>query len=132
MKCLKRKKWLGEKGAVSIEFLGILPFFFMFFLLLWQVVASGYAVFTAKTAVNNAAKTYAATKQMDKAINSAKDTIGSSDVVTYKNLVPKSLGNGKFKLILYTNHPLTFVPKQWREKSSLDLEQEAIGKVLVP
>jgi hypothetical protein len=42
------------------------------------------------------------------------------------------LGNGKFKLVLYTEHSLTFIPKQWREKASLELELEAIGKVLVP
>ncbi|MDE3840776.1 hypothetical protein C0966_15990 [Bacillus methanolicus] len=126
------KRWQNEKGSVSIEFLGILPFYFMLFLLLWQVVASGYAVFTAKTAVNNAAKTYAATNKIDQAEKSAKETLGSSNVITYKDLVPTDLGNGKFKLILYTNHSLTFIPKQWREKASLELEQEAIGKVLVP
>ena len=41
------KKFKGvrnERGSLSIEFLGILPFYFLFFLLLWQVVASGYAV----------------------------------------------------------------------------------------
>ncbi|AIE58784.1 TadE/TadG family type IV pilus assembly protein [Bacillus methanolicus] len=128
----RNKEINNEKGSVSIEFLGILPFYFMFFLLLWQVVASGYAVFTAKTAVNNAAKTYAATNQLSQAIDSAKETLGSSNVITYKDLVPTDLGNGKFKLVLYTEHSLTFIPKQWREKASLELEQEAIGKVLVP
>ena len=28
----------NERGSLSIEFLGILPFYFLFFLLLWQVV----------------------------------------------------------------------------------------------
>jgi hypothetical protein len=50
-----------------------------------QVVASGYAVFTAKTAVNNAAKTYAATNQLSEAIDSAKETLGSSNVIKYKD-----------------------------------------------
>ncbi|WP_034645067.1 TadE family protein [Bacillus methanolicus] len=128
----KNQKANNETGSVSIEFLGILPFYFMFFLLLWQVVASGYAVFTAKTAVNNAAKTYAATNKIDQAEKSAKETLGSSNVIKYKDLVPTDLGNGKFKLVLYTDHSLTFIPKQWKEKASLELEQEAIGKVLVP
>ncbi|EIJ79839.1 hypothetical protein PB1_05722 [Bacillus methanolicus PB1] len=132
MTMFKNQKANNETGSVSIEFLGILPFYFMFFLLLWQVVASGYAVFTAKTAVNNAAKTYAATNKIDQAEKSAKETLGSSNVIKYKDLVPTDLGNGKFKLVLYTDHSLTFIPKQWKEKASLELEQEAIGKVLVP
>ncbi|WP_257985967.1 pilus assembly protein [Bacillus sp. M6-12] len=117
---------------MSIEFLGILPFYFMFFLLLWQVVASGYAVFTAKTAVNNAAKTFAATNELTEAIDSAQETLGNSEVISYKNLVTTDLGNGKFKIVLYTDHSLTFIPDQWRKKASLELEQEAIGKVMAP
>ncbi|MBM4763253.1 pilus assembly protein [Bacillus sp. B15-48] len=121
----------NEKGAISIEFLGILPFFFMFFLLLWQVVGTGYAVFTAKTAVNDAAKAYGASDNINEAINAAKDTLGSSNVIEYKNLVPQSLGNGHFKLVLYTDHYLTFVPEKWRQNLPLKLEQEAYGKVLI-
>ncbi|RFU67769.1 pilus assembly protein [Peribacillus saganii] len=127
-----KRRLRNEKGSVSLEFLGILPFYFMFFLLLWQVVASGYAVFTAKTAVNNAAKTFAATNELNEAIISAQETLGSSEIISYKNLVPSDLGNGKFKIILYTEHSLTFVPEQWRKKASLELEQEAIGKVMAP
>ncbi|PLS15389.1 hypothetical protein CVD28_24005 [Bacillus sp. M6-12] len=127
-----RRRLRNEKGSVSIEFLGILPFYFMFFLLLWQVVASGYAVFTAKTAVNNAAKTFAATNELTEAIDSAQETLGNSEVISYKNLVTTDLGNGKFKIVLYTDHSLTFIPDQWRKKASLELEQEAIGKVMAP
>ena len=83
----KSKKHLqNEKGAITFEFLGILPFFFMFFLLLWQVVGSGYAVFTAKTAVNDAAKTFAATKDINDAVLAAKTTIGSSDILKYDRI----------------------------------------------
>lgn len=122
----------NEKGSVSIEFLGILPFYFMFFLLLWQVVATGYAVFTAKTAVNNAAKTYAETYNLYEAIDTAKETLGTSNVISYKDIQRYNLGSGKFKLVLYTDHSLTFIPKQWKNSATLELEQEAIGKVLIP
>ena len=104
----------------------------MFFLLLWQVVGTGYAVFTAKTAVNDAAKTFAATKDFDDAVLAAKTTIGSSGVLKYDSLeVPEYSTNGDFKIVLYTDHYLTFIPEKWREKASLDLEQEAYGKVLL-
>lgn len=125
--------WQNEKGAISIEFLGILPFFFMFFLLLWQVVGTGYAVFTAKTAVNDAAKVFAATDDTTAAIQAAKDTLGSSNVIKYNQLiVPEYSANGDFKMILYTDHYLTFVPPKWREAAAIDFKQEAYGKVLVP
>jgi uncharacterized protein (UPF0333 family) len=124
--------WQNEKGAISIEFLGILPFFFLFFLLLWQVVGTGYAVFTAKTAVNDAAKTYAATKDLTKAQEAAKNVLGNSDVVKFKSMTePASTANGSFKLVLYTDHYITFIPEKWRSKASLELEQEAFGKVLI-
>nr|WP_295974881.1 pilus assembly protein [uncultured Bacillus sp.] len=122
----------NEKGSISIEFLGILPFFFLFFLLLWQVVGTGYAVFTAKTAVNDAAKTFAATDDLNQAIGVAKDTLGNSSVIKYKDLaVTEYNGNGHFKLILHTDHYINFIPERWRMKATLDLEQEAYGKVLL-
>jgi hypothetical protein len=123
--------WKEEKGAISIEFLGILPFFFMFFLLLWQVVGTGYAVFTAKTAVNDAAKTYAATDNIDQAIHKVQETIGDSNVLEYKSLDQQSLGNGHFKLVLQTDHYLTFVPDKWRRSMPFEFEMEAYGKVLM-
>jgi hypothetical protein len=126
------RKLNNERGAISIEFLGILPFFFLFFLLLWQVVGTGYAVFTAKTAVNDAAKVYATTNDEWKAIEAAKDSIGSSPVLEYKDLkIPEySSATGKFKLVLYTNHRIEFIPEKWRDFSTIEFEQEVYGKVL--
>ncbi|MFE8703878.1 pilus assembly protein [Cytobacillus sp. FJAT-54145] len=122
----------NEKGAISIEFLGILPFFFLFFLLLWQVVGTGYAVFTAKIAVSDAAKTFAVTNSTIKAIETAKETIGSSTVLKYKDLqIPEySVTSGKFKIVLYAEHSVNFIPEKWRDYATLELEQEVHGKVL--
>lgn len=128
-----KNKLNNEKGAITFEFLGILPFFFMFFLLLWQVVASGYAVFTAKTAVNNAAKTFAATNDINEAEQVAIETIGTSSVINYENMQVTFLdGQGKFEMKLSAKHSLVFVPSPWKNAASLDFNQEAIGKVLVP
>ena len=63
----KFKSIRNEKGSMSIEFLGILPFYFLFFLLLWQVVASGYAVLSLKSAANDGAQVYALTKSHSEA-----------------------------------------------------------------
>ncbi|WP_394238865.1 pilus assembly protein [Niallia oryzisoli] len=128
---IQRKHFRNEKGAISFEFLGILPFFFMFFLLLWQVVGTGYAIFTAKTAVNDAAKTFAATNDIYDSIEAAKETIGSSSVIKYKALVPQYSANGDFTLVLHTNHYLTFLPDKWKQEAAISIEQEAHGKVLL-
>ncbi|MFD2442557.1 pilus assembly protein [Bacillus sp. CGMCC 1.16607] len=128
----RKQRWLNEKGSISIEFLGILPFFFLFFLILWQVVASGYSVFVAKTAVNNAAKIYAATNDITKAVDEAKESLGTNKIIVYKDLHTNYLGNGKFEMVLSTDHFLSFVPDKWKDKASMEIEQEAIGKVFVP
>lgn len=127
----------NEKGALSIEFLGILPFYFLLFLFLWQVVASGYAVFIAKTAVNEAAKAYSLNNgDMNIAIEKAEQVLGDSSVIEYKNLQkdPSYLPEkpGEFKLILKTDHPLIFIPDKWKETTSLPLNLSAVGMELVP
>jgi Flp pilus assembly protein TadG len=133
MICRRLKKfWHNEEGAISFEFLGILPFFFLFFLLLWQVIGTGYAVFTAKTAVNDAAKTFASTSDLNEAISAAKESIGTSDVLKYEQLnVQENTSNGEFKMVLNTDHYLTFIPEKWRAKATFDIEQKAFGKVLL-
>ncbi len=131
MKHVIKTSLRNEKGSVSIEFLGILPFFFMFFLLLWQVVGTGYAVFTAKTAVNDAAKVYASTGSFFEASEAAQKSIGTSSVIKYKKLeIPVSDSNGKFKIELYSDHYFTFVPDKWKSSTTIEFKQEAFGKLL--
>ncbi|MGE6260558.1 pilus assembly protein [Heyndrickxia sporothermodurans] len=135
---MKRIKYIkNEKGALSIEFLGILPFYFLLFLFLWQVVASGYAVFIAKTAVNEAVKAYSLNNgDMNIATQKAKQVLGNSSVIEFKDLQRDSSYHpgkkGEFKLILKTKHPLVFIPDKWKNSSSLPLEQSAVGMELVP
>ncbi|WP_156289393.1 TadE/TadG family type IV pilus assembly protein [Oceanobacillus salinisoli] len=126
------KKFKNEKGAISIEFLGILPFFFMFFLLLWQVVASGYAVHTVKMASNAGAKTYAATTDINEAKDTITDAIGSSSVIDYQGMNVTLLdSNGKFELNVQVSHSLIFVPDQWKPSTSITLDEKVVSQVLV-
>ncbi|MBW3110723.1 MULTISPECIES: pilus assembly protein [Bacillaceae] len=126
------KKVNNEKGALTFEFLGILPFFFMFFLLLWQVVASGYAIYTVKTAVNEGAKSYSATKDALEAENTVKKAIGASNVITYDGMsITTPDVNGKFEINVKVEHPLVFIPKQWKDETALSFDQSAVGQVLV-
>ncbi|HLR07655.1 MAG TPA: TadE/TadG family type IV pilus assembly protein [Bacillota bacterium] len=126
------KKFKNEKGALSIEFLGILPFFFMFFLLLWQVIASGYALHTVKTAANEGATTYAATTDIEEARNTITKAIGNSSVIDYQGMEVVMLDNsGQFELNLYVSHSLIFVPDQWKPSTSITLDESVVSQVLV-
>lgn len=126
------KNLKNEKGALTIEFLGILPFFFMFFLLLWQVVASGYALHTVKTAASEGAKTYAATTDIYEAKDTITQAIGNSSVVDYQRMKVVPLNSsGKFELDLQVSHSLIFVPDQWKPSTSITFDESVVSQVLV-
>ncbi|QHS24163.1 pilus assembly protein [Virgibacillus sp. MSP4-1] len=130
------KKWMKkireEEGAISLEFLGILPFFFMFFLILWQVVASGYAVYTIHTAANEGAKTYSITRNIDKAEDTVKEVIGTSSVLNYERMNVEYINSdGRFELLVEGKHSLIFVPDQWKSDVAIDLEETTVSQVLV-
>lgn len=123
----------NEKGSLSIEFLGILPFYFLFFLILWQVVASGYALMTLKSAANDGASVYSMTNDLNEARQTVRDSIGSGSVLTFDNLeVVSTSGSGNFKVTVKGTHPLIFVPSQWRDSTSISVKSSASGKVLSP
>jgi len=130
MKGIKGLK--NEKGALSIEFLGILPFYFLFFLLLWQVVASGYAVLSLKSAANDGASVYAMTENASEAQNAVMQSIGSSSLLTGSSVAITPQGNGAFTLTVNAQHPLVFVPTEWKKQTSVSLNSKAAGKVFVP
>ena len=122
----------NEKGALSIEFLGILPFYFLFFLLLWQVVASGYAVMSLKSAANDGASVYAMTEDAGEAEGAVMQSIGGSELLTGASVVVSPQGNGSFTLTVSAQHPLVFIPAQWKTQTAVSLNSKAAGKVFVP
>lgn len=125
----KQNPLRNEKGSVSIEFLGVLPYFFLFFLLLWQVVGSGYAVVKARAAVNEAGKVYAMTKDLSQAEQTARKMIGNSDNLRFQSL-QLSGGANDFQLVLESSHGLVFIPTQWRPAASITFSQTAAGRVM--
>jgi len=130
MKGLKAVR--NEKGALSIEFLGILPFYFLFFLLLWQVVASGYAVLSLKSAANDAASVYALTENANEAQSAMLQSVGGSSLLTGTSISITPQGNGTFTLTVSAQHPLVFVPAEWKKQTAVSLNSKASGKVFVP
>ena len=127
----KFKSIRNEKGSMSIEFLGILPFYFLFFLLLWQVVASGYAVLSLKSAANDGAQVYALTKSYSEAEEAVQKSIGNSSLLTNATVSVSSAGNGLFDLKISARHPLVFIPEKWKSTMSVDIGSKATGKVML-
>lgn len=122
----------NEKGALSIEFLGILPFYFMLFILLWQVVASGYAILSLKSAANDGASVYAMTDDVSEAESAVLQSIGGSALLTNPNVSINLQANGSFTITINADHPLVFVPAQWKTQTAVSLNSKASGKVFVP
>ena len=129
---MKMLRVRNEKGALSIEFLGILPFYFMFFVLLWQVVASGYAIMSLKSAANDGASVYAMSEDIGEAENTVMQSIGGSALLTGASVSISPQGNGTFTLSVNAQHPLVFVPTEWKTKTAVSLNSKAAGKVFVP
>ncbi|WP_060206637.1 hypothetical protein [Sporosarcina koreensis] len=116
---------------MSIEFLGILPFYFLFFLLLWQVVASGYAVLSLKSAANDGAQVYALTGSEMQAREAVNESIGNSSLLTNATVTVTSGGNGLFDLKIAARHPLVFIPEKWKSTMSVAIDSKAAGKVML-
>lgn len=122
------KTWLkNEKGSLSIEFLGLVPFLFLFFLLLWQVVISGHTIYLAQTAVNEAAKVYSVTEDRTQAENVIREFTNSSDAIRYTNFAITSDANNYFEVSITAQHRLVFVPSSVGE---LPLAHGTFGRVI--
>ena len=129
---MKRLKIIrNEKGSLSIEFLGILPFYFLFFLLLWQVVASGYAVLHLKSAANDGAQMFAITDSFMEAKDTVMESIGGSNLLKEANVNITLTGDNLFELQIEANHPLVFIPEKWKSTMSVPIKSTVSGKVLL-
>ncbi|MBD7984753.1 pilus assembly protein [Sporosarcina sp. Sa2YVA2] len=132
MVTLKKFKLIrNEKGSMSIEFLGVLPFYFLFFLLLWQVVASGYAVLSLKSAANDGAQVYALSGNYNDAVDAVNESIGSSSLINDVAVSVPSAGNGLFELNITAQHPLVFIPEKWKSTMSVPISSKVAGKVML-
>jgi len=76
------KRWSqalkNEKGSVTVEFIGILPFVFLILLILWQFLTGVYAVIIAQSAANEAAKVYSITGNSSEAMKAASEIVNSA------------------------------------------------------
>lgn len=132
---MKMKRILKEeRGSLSIEFLGILPFYFLFFLLLWQVVASGYAILSLKAAANDGAQVYSVTGDYYETLEAVNKSIGGGSLIQ-NHTVTVNLVSGHsdlFEVKINASHPLVFLPDSWQNSTMISLESTATGKEIAP
>lgn len=121
----------NERGSLSIEFLGILPFYFLFFLLLWQVVASGYAVLSLKSAANDGAQMYAVSGDYMEASDTVLESIGGSSLLTGATVSVTPAGSNLFELEVQASHPLVFIPQKWKSTMAVPIKSSVSGKVML-
>jgi len=124
----------NERGSLSIEFLGILPFYFLFFLLLWQVVASGYAVLSLKAAANDGAQVYSVTGDYYETLEVINKSIGGGSLIQNHTVTvgPDANNPSLFEVKINATHPLVFLPDSWQKSTMISLESTATGKELAP
>lgn len=124
------KKLREEKGSMTLEFLMVLPYYLLFFLILWQAVASGIAIMKTQSAVNEAAKLYALTEDRSEAENLAKKELGSSDIMAFRGFDIILHSKGEFEAVLEIDHGLVFIPNKWRSKASVEFAHSVNSKVI--
>lgn len=76
------KKWFlcsqkYRRGASTVEFIVILPLFFLLGLVVWQLVLAGMAVVDTQAAVRDAARVASTSGDEKQAVKEGKDSFGS-------------------------------------------------------
>jgi Flp pilus assembly protein TadG len=102
-----------EEGSATIEFLAMVPLVFFIMMIFWQFLVAGYSAIVAQSAVNEAAKTYAVTNNIDEASLAASnfiDDVGGN--LEFVNLYESSRSGNNFGLTLNVNLELNFVPEK--------------------
>lgn len=121
----------NNKGSISLEFIGVLPFFFLFMLLVFQGFVLGYALITAQSAVNEAAKVYSEGDTLSESREAAQKIVGNSSYLTLNSLsIPSQDSDGDFEVSANVSIDLMFIPDKWKSVSSITFNQSASSRVM--
>ncbi|WNC15543.1 pilus assembly protein [Brevibacillus brevis] len=103
----------NEKGAITIEFLGILPLVFIIMLICWQFLIGVYGVIAGQSAANEAAKVYAITQSESSALAAAEKVLnGAGGGIRYSSgeSYVETTGDGYFKVKVGVDLDIIFLP----------------------
>jgi Flp pilus assembly protein TadG len=126
-----KRLFKNNKGSISLEFIGVLPFFFLFMLLVFQGFVLGYALITSQSAVNEAAKVYAEGDTLTESRKAAQKIVGNSSYLTLNSLtIPSQDTDGDFEVRANVSIDLMFIPDKWKSISSITFNQSASSRVI--
>ncbi|MDW2879571.1 MULTISPECIES: TadE/TadG family type IV pilus assembly protein [Bacillaceae] len=108
------KKVRNERGSATIEFLAMVPLVLLILMIFIQFLVAGYAVMVAQSAVNEAAKVYSTSEDLDKANIAASDVLASAGGnLNFNGVVESSRENNNFELTLNVDLRLIFIPEKY-------------------
>lgn len=120
------KKFFNQRGSVTVELIGILPLVFLILMICWQFLVGVYAVITAQSAANEAAKVYAITRDNVEAMNAAENVVSAAGGgISYQNGAIHANGDGYFTAEIDVAVDLVFIPSPIRD--NLDPEDRVIS-----
>lgn len=125
------KKFLkDDRGSVTLEFLGMIPYYLLFFLILFQAIISAYSYMSAQSAVNEAAKVYAVTQSESEAQEVAERVTGTGSAVQMTNLSVTERGDGYFDAEVRADHSIVLIPSQWRDSLAISFTHSTSSRVM--
>lgn len=123
-----RKLFQNEDGSLSIEFIGLFPFFLILILVFFQILGSGYSLLLAQKAVHESAKVYSLTESKQQASEMVDNVIGASSILAHENFKVHERGDGYFAVEFTGRHGIVFGPDSW--KQMINLPHKTYGKVI--
>lgn len=104
-----------RRGAATIEFMVILPLFFLLGLVVWQLVLTGMAVVDTQAAVRDTVRVVSTSGDKEKGVKEGKDSFGSPEGYSLKKLKVKIEGEEvlvkattKIPLLFMDSSPFTY------------------------
>lgn len=122
----KRKMVFNQRGSVTVELIGLLPLVFLILMICWQFLVGVYAVITAQSAANEAAKVYAITRDYVEAMDAAQHIVSAAGGgISYQDGAIHAKGDGYFTAEIDVAVDLVFIPSSIRD--NLDPEDRVIS-----
>src|SRR5699024_204669 len=126
----KKFSFKNEDGSLSIEFMGLLPFVLILFLVLWQLIGTGSSLLMAQKAISESAKVYSITEDRGEAENAVREIIGDSSSLDYSQFNIVEEGDGYFRVKFIGNYKAVFLPLEWQEKYAFEVPHQSYSRVI--
>jgi Flp pilus assembly protein TadG len=108
------KRLKNERGSATIEFLAMVPLVLLILMIFVQFLVAGYAVMVAQSAVNEAAKVYSTSGDLEAARGAASSVVeNAGGNLTPPQVFESSRNGNNFELTLNVDLKLMFIPEKY-------------------